>query len=111
MVADRPLECSHCGETEFTHRRAQLNTALATFFGLDAHNQSADVYACRRCGRLEWFVPPDLRYLADNAPSVPDAPAVECRAVQHDRPGQAQSLRDVWVVASLDRPVTRPTTA
>ena len=78
VVADRALRCPHCDGAEFAHRRAQLNTALATFFGLDAHNQSADVYACRRCGRLEWFVPPDLRHLADTAPSMPDAPAVEC---------------------------------
>jgi predicted nucleic-acid-binding Zn-ribbon protein len=76
--ANRNLHCAHCGCEDFNHRRAQLNTALATFFGLDAHNQSADVYACRRCGRLEWFLAPDPAYLVATAPAAKGAPAVEC---------------------------------
>lgn len=75
---DRTLECPHCHGKDFKHQRAQLNTALATFFGLDAFNASADVYACRRCGRLEWFVPPDATYLVETAPAAKGAPAVEC---------------------------------
>lgn len=75
---DRKLSCSHCGCADFHHRRAQLNTALATFFGLDQFNQSADVYVCRRCGRLEWFLAPDQDYLVATAPIVKGAPAVEC---------------------------------
>lgn len=75
---DRELRCPHCGCEDFTHRQAQLNTALATFLGLDAHDRSADLYACRRCGRLEWFVAPDPAYLVATAPIAAGAPAVEC---------------------------------
>lgn len=78
MDEARKLRCTHCGCEEFHHRRAQLNTALATLFDLDAFNQSADVYACKRCGRLEWFVPPDPDYLVATAPAAVGAPAVEC---------------------------------
>lgn len=75
---DRTLTCAHCGCTDFNQRRAQLNTALATFFGLDQHDQSADVYHCRRCGRLEWFLQPDAAYLVATAPAAKGAPAIEC---------------------------------
>jgi predicted nucleic-acid-binding Zn-ribbon protein len=75
---DRKLRCAHCGCEDFTHRRAQLNTALATFFGVDALNQSADVYVCRRCGRLEWFLAPDAAYLVASAPPATGKPATEC---------------------------------
>ena len=43
-----------------------------------ALNASADVYACKGCGRLEWFVEPDLEHLAATAPPVAGAPAMEC---------------------------------
>jgi ribosomal protein L37E len=72
------MRCPHCGGDAFTHRRAQLNTALATLFSLDAFNKSADVYVCRRCGRIEWFVEPDPVYLAEIAPPAQGLPAVEC---------------------------------
>jgi predicted nucleic-acid-binding Zn-ribbon protein len=75
---ERKLTCPHCGCTDFNRTRAQLNTALATFFNLDAFNRSADVCACRRCGRLEWFVQPDNAYLVATAPPAVGAPAVEC---------------------------------
>lgn len=77
-IADKKLACAHCGGEHFNHRRAQLNTALATFFGVDALDTSADVYACRRCGRLEWFLEPDLQYIAQTAPTAEGAPAMEC---------------------------------
>ncbi len=76
--AERELRCAHCGCQDFNHRRAQLNTALATFFNLDAFDASADVYACRRCGRLEWFIAPDAEYLAATAAPAVGQPAVEC---------------------------------
>lgn len=72
------MRCPHCGGDAFTHRRAQLNTALATLFSLDAFNKSANVYVCRRCGRIEWFVEPDPVYLAEIAPPARGLPAVEC---------------------------------
>ncbi|MEM9594839.1 MAG: hypothetical protein AAGD06_11265 [Acidobacteriota bacterium] len=52
------LICKHCGHNGFAHRRAQLNTAGLTLFDLDFLNKSADVYACKRCGFLHWFLPP-----------------------------------------------------
>ena len=73
-LEDRKLTCAHCGCTDFNQRRAQLNTALATLFGLDPLNESADVYHCR----LEWFLAPDAQYLVATAPIARDAPAVEC---------------------------------
>lgn len=78
MTTERKLTCAHCGCADFTHRRAQLNTALATMFGLDQYNQSADVYHCRRCGRLEWFLAPDADYLVATAPAATGARAIEC---------------------------------
>jgi len=77
-IADKLLACAHCGAGAFEHRRAQLNTALATLFGVDAFNASADVYACRKCGRLEWFLEPDPAYAAQTAPTIEGAPAIEC---------------------------------
>lgn len=54
--AGKLLTCSHCGCERFYERSAQLNTAGATFLGLDWANQSARVYVCRDCGHLEWFL-------------------------------------------------------
>lgn len=78
VIQDKALTCAHCGGAHFAHRRAQLNTALATFFGVDALDTSADVYACRRCGRLEWFLEPDLAYLAQITPAPDASRTVEC---------------------------------
>jgi predicted nucleic-acid-binding Zn-ribbon protein len=61
---DHDLVCHHCGGTEFTQRRAQLNTAVLTFFDLDWLNATADVFVCDRCGYLHWFLNPKL-LLAD----------------------------------------------
>ena len=78
MSETRALRCPHCGCEAFNHRRALLDTALASFFGLDAFNQSADVYACRKCGRLEWFVPPDADYVVASTPRNESLRATEC---------------------------------
>lgn len=50
------VTCSHCGGDEFDERSAQLNTAGATFLGLDWANRNATVLVCRSCGHLEWFL-------------------------------------------------------
>jgi predicted nucleic-acid-binding Zn-ribbon protein len=49
------LRCLACGNTEFTSRYAQLNTAVATFFNLDWANRSARCEICTRCGYIHWF--------------------------------------------------------
>ena len=50
------LKCSHCGGTTFEYQSAQLNTPGMSFFGLDWLNKSADLYLCRSCGHIEWFL-------------------------------------------------------
>ena len=50
------LKCPHCGGTQFTQERAQLNTTVMTFFKLDWLNKSADTFICSACGRIEWFM-------------------------------------------------------
>lgn len=54
-IAGKPVACSHCGGDRFFRRPAQLNTAGATFFGLDFANKTAYAYICAECGRVEWF--------------------------------------------------------
>lgn len=55
-VAGKPVTCSHCGGEAFDERSAQLNTAGASFLGLDWANTSARVLVCHTCGHLEWFL-------------------------------------------------------
>jgi hypothetical protein len=55
-VADRELRCLVCQGTKFVSRKAQLNTALATFFRLDWTNESAICVVCAGCGYIHWFV-------------------------------------------------------
>jgi len=55
-INGKPLTCGHCGNDVFLTRRAQLNTRLATFLGLDWINESADVFVCSKCGQLHWFL-------------------------------------------------------
>ncbi len=57
-IGDRQLTCKHCGHDEFTGRKAQLNTALSSFFEVDFLNKSAWVYVCTSCGYLHWFLDP-----------------------------------------------------
>jgi len=55
-IKGKQLQCSHCGGVLFSTRDAQLNTSFMTLLGLDWLNTSADVFVCRRCGHLEWFL-------------------------------------------------------
>jgi hypothetical protein len=50
------LKCQFCGHTKFWHRRAPLNTALATFFKFDWADASADCFVCDKCGYVHWFL-------------------------------------------------------
>ncbi|MCF6094355.1 hypothetical protein L1765_10305 [Microaerobacter geothermalis] len=47
--------CPHCNHDRFKLGKAQLNTALLTFFNLDFANRSADTLMCERCGNIQWF--------------------------------------------------------
>ncbi len=56
FVEGNALHCGVCGNVRFWHRKAQLNTALASFFNLDWLDPSADCYICDRCGYVHWFL-------------------------------------------------------
>ncbi len=53
---ERDLKCVVCGHTHFTHRKAQLHTALATFFDMEWLGATADCYVCDECGYIHWFL-------------------------------------------------------
>ena len=55
-VGQKTLICLVCGHGRFRRRRAQLNTALATFFKLDWANRSATCFICEQCGYIHWFL-------------------------------------------------------
>ena len=94
-----PLACKHCGNGEFAHRRAQLNTRLLSFFDLDWLNATEDVYACTRCGFLQWFLPEavDDPLLGEPAAlyaplkSEPPPTAIECLACRATIPSDANT--------------------
>jgi len=56
-VAGVELRCEICKSETFWQRKAQLNTAVASFFAVDWANPSADCYVCSRCGYIHWFLP------------------------------------------------------
>ncbi len=56
-VAGIQLRCEICKHDQFWHRRAQLHTAVASFFDLEWIQPSADCYVCGRCGYIHWFLP------------------------------------------------------
>jgi len=56
-VAGLQLRCEICKHDRFWHRKAQLNTAVATFFNFDWANPSASCLVCDHCGYIHWFLP------------------------------------------------------
>jgi hypothetical protein len=56
-VAGLTLHCEICKSDRFWTREAQLNTAVATFFGFDWANATAICYVCDQCGYIHWFLP------------------------------------------------------
>ncbi len=56
-INSEPLHCVVCKNDRFYATRAQLNTALATFFRVDWSNPSADCYICDQCAYIHWFYP------------------------------------------------------
>lgn len=56
-IAKKQLKCTHCGNTDFKRGKAQLNTALLTFFDMEFLNDTADTFLCTNCGKIEWFLP------------------------------------------------------
>ena len=55
-VKGHPLRCEICHHERFWHRRAQLHTAVASFFNFEWAQPSADCYVCAECGYIHWFL-------------------------------------------------------
>ena len=57
QVNGKEFQCLVCGNDKFWQREAQLNTAVATFFGFDWANVSGICVVCSACGYIHWFLP------------------------------------------------------
>ena len=57
QVAGLDLHCEICKQDRFWQRKAQLNTAVASFFDFDWANKTAQCYVCAHCGYIHWFLP------------------------------------------------------
>jgi hypothetical protein len=55
-VVGKPLHCEICKHNRFWHRRAQLHTAVASFFNFEWIAPSADCMVCAQCGYIHWFL-------------------------------------------------------
>ena len=55
-VKGHPLLCPICANTLFWTRRAQLNSAVSTFFKLDWTDRSATCFVCSECTYIFWFL-------------------------------------------------------
>jgi hypothetical protein len=56
-ILGKELVCEICHHKRFWQRKAQLNTAVATFFNFDWANPSALCVVCEKCGYIHWFLP------------------------------------------------------
>jgi hypothetical protein len=56
-VPGKPIRCEICHYRRFWHRRAQLHTAVASFFDLEWAQPAADCIVCAQCGYIHWFLP------------------------------------------------------
>jgi hypothetical protein len=56
-VAGIDLHCEICKHDLFWYRRAQLHTAVASFFDLEWVQPSADCFVCAHCGYIHRFLP------------------------------------------------------
>lgn len=54
-ILGKPLICLICNNNTFHQGKAQMNTALATFFKFDWANRSASYYSCAKYGHMSWF--------------------------------------------------------
>lgn len=55
-VMGKEFKCPVCDNVNFWTRRAQLNTAVASFFNVDWANQSATCLVCSECTHISWFL-------------------------------------------------------
>ncbi len=57
MIDGEMLRCAHCAAGQFVHRPAEAAGAAPESLGNLAWLAAADVYACRACGHLHFFLP------------------------------------------------------
>lgn len=55
-VKGHTLICPICSNNLFWTRRAQLNSAVSTFFKLDWTDRSATCFVCSECTHISWFL-------------------------------------------------------
>ena len=55
-VKGNQLSCPICSNKYFWSRKAQLNTSVASFFGIDWANRSATCFVCSDCTYIFWFL-------------------------------------------------------
>jgi hypothetical protein len=55
-VRGRELKCPICSNNYFWSRKAQLNSAVTTFFKLDWADRSAVCFVCSECTYIFWFL-------------------------------------------------------
>jgi hypothetical protein len=58
-VIGKPLKCLACDNGTFYQRRAQLPTAVATFFDLEWASPTCICVICSACGHVHWFLQQD----------------------------------------------------
>ena len=54
-IKGQQLTCPVCGNKHFWQRKAQLNSAVASFFDFDWLNKSASCFICSECTYIYWF--------------------------------------------------------
>jgi len=52
---EKPIDCPHCGNTQFLQKQILLNTPGMTFFSLDWANKTASALICTKCSQILWF--------------------------------------------------------
>ncbi|MGB5811226.1 MAG: hypothetical protein WBG86_11885 [Polyangiales bacterium] len=55
-VGDKQMRCQFCDETKFWTKKAQLNTAVMSFFDVEWLNPEATCLICDSCGYVHWFL-------------------------------------------------------
>lgn len=55
QINGKPINCTHCGNTQFFKKQILLNTPGMTFFSLDWANKTASTLICTKCSQIIWF--------------------------------------------------------
>jgi hypothetical protein len=56
QIKGKQLVCPFCKCEKFWVRKAQLNSAVSTFFELDWTDKSATCFVCSECTHIQWFL-------------------------------------------------------